>query len=453
VLLGLSAALLIVVLIGTVVGLRKTDVHLTARAQDAAQIGGPRLSAHVDGREVYLTGRGTESDVAHALALTAGIPGLRAIHTEVQIVAARTELEVDPEAVDPSVTVVVEDGRITLRGLVADDGSHAAILAAAEAAVGEDRVRDRLRETRAVKSVEWLGEVAPAIEAVAPFSHVTLAFGSGRVLVTGAVATVDVRARVAAALRSVGISAVVDSLSVTEPQQPWLSIERSPAGITLTGLVGREQLQKVLAAVEGTYGAIRISREALVLAPNSAEVDWPDQIAALIPSTSTLDPWSIRVDRGSIALFGVVTDPAAPARIAVVTARLGGNLVTTDLRLTPAAVIRELETVATGLEWFEGRDAVLTTEARAALDEMALVLLENSEVVIRVVGHPARHTDIVTDRENGMLRAAVVRSYLVGRGIDPTRVDAVGSPDATKTEGDAGRAAVTFVLAGARSEP
>jgi osmotically-inducible protein OsmY len=453
VLLGLSVALLLVVLVGTAVGLRKTDIHLTARVQDAADIGGPRLTAHVDGRDAYLTGRGTESDLVHALALTAGIPGLRAVHTEVQIVTARTDLQVDPEAVEPSVTVVLDDGRITLRGLVADDGSHASIVAAAEAAVGTDRVRDRLRETRAVKSAVWLEEVAPAIAAVASFSHVTLAFGNGRVLVTGAVATADVRARVADALQSAGIEAIVDSLTVTAPQHAWLSIERTPAGITLTGLVGREQLDSVLAAIEATYGPIPTTREALVLASNTVAVEWPDQIAELIPSTFALDPWKIRADGGEVSLFGVTSDPAAPARVEAVADRWGGNAVATDLRLTPAAVVSRLETKVIGLEWFEGRGVSLTSEAMLALNEVALVLFENPDVAISVVGHPARSKDIATDREDGLLRAGAVRSYVVSRGIDPARVDTAGSADAVTVDGVVVLPAIAFVLAGAGSAP
>jgi hypothetical protein len=187
--LGLTACLLSVIGVGTVVGVYKTDIHLTARVVDAAEIGGPQLSAHVDGRDAYLTGQGTESDLAHAIALTSGIPGLRSVRTEVGIVAARTDLVVDPEAGEPAVTVVFDRGRITLRGLVADDGSHDTILAAAEAAVGASLVRDRLQEYRGVKPVEWTEAIPAAIGVAASLPDVTLAFGEGRTLVTGAVAT------------------------------------------------------------------------------------------------------------------------------------------------------------------------------------------------------------------------------------------------------------------------
>jgi hypothetical protein len=447
----LAAGLALVVVVGAAVGVRKSDVHLTARVEDAAEIGGPRLSAHVDGRDAYLSGRGTESDLAHAMALTAGIPGLRTVRTEVEIVAARTQLEVDPEAVEPSVSVILDNGRITLRGLVADDGSHASILAAAEAAVGTDRVRDRLHQTRAVKSSEWLDDVAPAIAAVAPFPEVTLAFGADRVLVTGSVATAEVKAQVADALRSVGIDAGVESLTVIAPQQPWLNLERTSAGISMAGLIGRDQLQVILSAIDSTYGSVPTSRAELVLAVNSAEVAWPSNVAALLPSTFSLDPWTIRVDGNEISLFGVASDPAAPVRIAVVAERLSGERLVLDLHLTPAAVVLQLERTVSELDWFEGPGVVLTPETVLALDEMVYVLFGNPEVAIRVMGHPAQNEDIATDRENGLLRAATVRSYLVSRGIDPARVDAVGSPNAV--DGEETPAAITLVLAGAGSEP
>jgi hypothetical protein len=451
ILLGLSAGLLLTVVVGTVVGVVKTDNHLTARVQDAAEIGGPRLTAHVDGRDAYLAGRGTESDLIHALALTAGIPGLRTVRSEVQIVAARTELDVDPDTGDPSVTVVLDDGRITLRGLVADDGSHASIVAAAEAAVGSDRVRDRLQETRTVRSAEWLDDVAPAIAAMAPFSHVTLAFAGDRILVTGAVATVELKSEVAGALQVAGIDALVDALTVIAPEQPWLSIESGPSGIAMHGLIGREQLQTVMAAIEKTYGAIPVGRDALVLAANSAEVEWPGLVAALIPSTFALDPWSVRAEGGAIALFGVSADPAAPGRIGVVANRFAAGRLTTDLRLTPAAVVAQVGALGLGIDWFEGGTDTLDPWGVMVLDEMALVLFENPEVAIRVVGHAAVSKDIAADREAGLLRASAVRSYLVSRGVDPSRVDAVGSADTV--DGGLAPRPITFVLAGTRSEP
>jgi len=449
----LIATLVIVIVIGTIVGLHKTDVHLTARLQDAAEIGGPRLTAHVDGRDAYLGGRGTERDVAHALSLASGIPGLRTINIEAQVVAARTELDVDASAVEPSVTVVFDGGRITLRGLVADDGSHAAILSAAAKAVGADRVRDRLRETRTAKPAEWLQQVPQAIEVVAGLPAVTLAFGEDRVLVTGSVATDEIRTRVAAALDATGIAVVVDSLAVAEPESPWLHVERTGDRIVLRGLVGRDQLETVLVALETTYGFGASSRDEVVLSSNSARVDWPRLVAAVIPTTYALDPWTVSVDKRGLMLFGATSDAFAPARVATVVDRLDvEGSIQTDVRLAPTAIVGELSAAAKRLDWFGG-GGDLTPQATAALDDIAVKLLENQDVAIVVIGHPGGRTDIAADRENGLLRAVAVRSYLVQRGIDPARIEAEGHPTPVHVDGEPPVFAIDFVLAGGRSRP
>lgn len=446
--LGLAACLLSVVVVGTVIGVYKTDLHLTARVVDAAEIGGPQLSAHVDGRDAYLTGQGTESDLAHAIALASGIPGLRNVHAEVGIVAARTDLVVDPEAGEPAVTVVFDRGRITLRGLVADDGSRDTILAAAEAAVGASLVRDRLQEFRGVKPVEWTQMIPAAIGAAAGLPDVTLAFGEGRTLVTGAVATAEIKARVAAALLVAGVTAEVDSIRVIAPQEPWLQMERTNDEIVLTGLIGREDLDGVLAALEAVYGDLTVTRDALLLAGNSAEVDWPRQLASLIPSTAALLPWHLQGAGSGLALFGVSADPMAPARIAAVAARLDPSPAV-EVRLTPAAVVGQVAAMATGVEWFDGRSDSLQPDAKLLLDDVVDVLFANPEITLMIEARSVPRRDLERVRQSGVERAAAVRSYLVGKGLDPMRIVAIGSSEATEDPA----AAVVFVPGSPRSGP
>ena len=427
----LAVALVATAVAGTIVSVYKTDIHLTLRTQAAAEIGGPRLRAHVDGRDAYLTGEGTIGDLDHAMTLADGIPGLRVLRSEVEIVAARTDLAIDPTEADPSVTAVVSAGQITLRGLIPDDGSRDLIVAAAEAAVGAERVRDRLRETRTVKSASWLADVPPAIAAAAPFAGVTLSFGGGNAAVTGAVSTSGERDTLLTALVDAGVEVRSGSLSVTEPLQPWIAIDADGQGVTMKGRIGRTQLAVVLAALNEAYGAAATTRQATELAANSAEVAWPEIVSRLIPSTIALDSWSIRAGVEGVTLFGVASDPFLARRVTAVAERWqrAGVPIDLDIQLTPAAVVMEMNTVVGGVALF-GEDAALTTEGMTVLDEVAALLFVHRDIVIASEVWVRATGDIPHDRVASDEAAALVRSYVVSRGIDPLRVVAQGrGPD------------------------
>jgi outer membrane protein OmpA-like peptidoglycan-associated protein len=346
------------------------------------------------------------------------------------------------------VTVVFDRGRITLRGLVADDGSHDTILAAAEAAVGASLVRDRLQEYRGVKPVEWTEAIPAAIGVAASLPDVTLAFGEGRTLVTGAVATDEVKARVAAALRVVGVTAEVDSLRVVEPQEPWILMERTSDEIVLTGLVGRDDLDEILTTLQAVYGDLPVTRAELMLAGNSAEVEWPRQVASLIRSTSALVPWHLRAAAAGVSLFGVSEDPTAPSRVASVAARYE-PAPAVEVRLTTAAVVGQISAMTRGVQWFDGRTDSLEPDATLRLDAVVAVLFANPEVTLTIEARSAPRRDLDKVRQSGLERAAAVRSYLVARGLDPMRIEATGSSEATEDPA----AAVSFMPGRLRTRP
>src|SRR5690606_7949408 len=76
---------------------------------------------------------------------------------------------------------------------------------------------------------------------------------------------------------------------------------------------------------------------------------------------------------------------------------------------------------------FEVGKAILMKESRLLLDEAAQVLLDHPELIkVRIEGHTDSDGD---DQGNQILsqdRADAVRRYLISKGVDPSRLEAVG---------------------------
>jgi len=85
---------------------------------------------------------------------------------------------------------------------------------------------------------------------------------------------------------------------------------------------------------------------------------------------------------------------------------------------------------------FAHGSAQLEPKSKHTLDQVAQVILAHPEVNVTVEGH----TDDTGTRETNLAlskyRAETVRSYLIGRGVSPKRVSAVGiGPDRPLVQG------------------
>ena len=67
--------------------------------------------------------------------------------------------------------------------------------------------------------------------------------------------------------------------------------------------------------------------------------------------------------------------------------------------------------------------------ASTALDAAALILLDNPGVKVEVIGHTDNVGDPVVNGTLSLARAIAVRDYLMGVGIEPTRIRAYGNGD------------------------
>jgi outer membrane protein OmpA-like peptidoglycan-associated protein len=88
---------------------------------------------------------------------------------------------------------------------------------------------------------------------------------------------------------------------------------------------------------------------------------------------------------------------------------------------------------------FKRDSAVLLQASSAALDEVVKALKEFGGVRLRIEGHADESLDAERNRTVSQARAEAVRDYLVGKGVDAGRLEAVGYGDTRPREGTQGR--------------
>ncbi len=99
----------------------------------------------------------------------------------------------------------------------------------------------------------------------------------------------------------------------------------------------------------------------------------------------------------------------------------------------PAPVVQEAAPMKLVLEGvnFANDQAVLTTEAMAILDQAAETLKKWGDVKVEVAGHTDSSSGDDYNLALSQRRADVVRSYLVGKGVDGARLSAKGYGETT----------------------
>jgi len=75
---------------------------------------------------------------------------------------------------------------------------------------------------------------------------------------------------------------------------------------------------------------------------------------------------------------------------------------------------------------FDVDSAILDRSAQSALDEMSRVLNEFPKTAIIVQGHTSDEGSEAHNQELSERRAEAVRNFLIGRGVEPARMTAVG---------------------------
>ena len=89
-------------------------------------------------------------------------------------------------------------------------------------------------------------------------------------------------------------------------------------------------------------------------------------------------------------------------------------------------VVTEKQIILKQMVHFETGKATITPDSYPILDEVADVLIENPNIRIRVEGHTDSRGSAEYNLRLSQARADAVKQYLVSKGIDPSRIEAIG---------------------------
>lgn len=337
---------------------------------------------------------------------TAAVPTSAPVATTAAVVARAK----GPE--HAHLTATLQQGNLSIRGLISSREVASSIEGVADL-IYAPFVNSDLVVDENVAPAPWL-EGAPGAIAVLPIvSSAMIRFDEhGAVLVAAA----PDRARAAQLSLAVGTALgesveVFPLISVTELEPPVFDVMTDAEGsVVVSGLVpGAEIADAIVDSLESAYG--------------------PGVVIA-----------DIEVREGIGETFSLYRLPVALPLFAPFTQW--------ELHIVDDVITGTLRSGAS----FASGSATLTTELQALLDIAAGILVRNPTLAMQIEGH----TDAVGSSESNLVlsvaRAESARTYLVERGVDPGRLDALGHgevrpiADNGSKEGRAQNRRVEFLL-------
>ena len=87
--------------------------------------------------------------------------------------------------------------------------------------------------------------------------------------------------------------------------------------------------------------------------------------------------------------------------------------------------IERLRTTVTSMVYFDYDESAIREDARAALDRKVPILRANPSLTLRIEGHADERGSVEYNLALSLRRATAIRDYLVGFGIDASRLTVV----------------------------
>jgi len=195
-----------------------------------------------------------------------------------------------------------------------------------------------------------------------------------------------------------------------------------PDAATKAQLLGR------LAAVHGDRRIVdRVQVEAVASPPN-----WGQYAAAMItPSLASVASGLLEINGQAVRLAGEVGSQSLRQELisGLNQASNGSYTVTDALRVSGAQAMLDA-VLANRIIEFQSNSALLTDAAKRILDDMAVPLAQTHGERLLLVGHTDEVGTHAANMALSQVRAAAVKQYLIGKGIDGGRMDTIGrGPD------------------------
>ncbi len=230
------------------------------------------------------------------------------------------------------------------------------------------------------------------------------------------------------------VTALTWLLAAPASAQTPAGAEAAAAGRVVAGGAVPDEATKaeVLARLRELYGAANVVDQievgGVVSPPN-----WTANVQKVLsPQIKQVKRGQLSIDGTQIALYGDVADEGQRQQLAtMMSSGLGQNYTIKNGLRVPASGQDLLDrTLANRIIEFETGSATLTPKGRVILDEMAAVLPKLSGRKIEIVGHTDNSGSRALNLALSQSRAETVKSYLAGKGIEPSVLSAVGvGPD------------------------
>jgi OOP family OmpA-OmpF porin len=415
----------LVLVVSTVVwAIPHEEAVLADRAEQALAAAGFPVTVDFSGRDAVLSGTVDSVDgPEEAIEIVAAVDGVRHVTSNLEVAAVTVPLR------DPSVTVAVSGGRMTLSGLVPDQATSTAIVAAAVGRFGADAVTNEMTVADDVESADWLDRVGEAIADLGSLDNGSAVFGVDGVTLAGVAASPD-------AIDSLQTSMellfgdelpVTNRLSVAALASPSLSVSAAGGTVELSGsMPDQASVDALVTAAISQFGSDGVTSTLVVGEVGSPE--WLVRLPDLFSAAGGLESWAATIGSGRLDLtgFGADATSVAGAKEAIETLALPDVEATVDIEIDPTALAAMLTRLAAGTVTFAPGSATLTGSSSEVLDEIATLLLANPSTSLSVEGYTEELGSTEIAREVSEAEAITVIDSLVGAGVDSARLTAIG---------------------------
>jgi OOP family OmpA-OmpF porin len=214
---------------------------------------------------------------------------------------------------------------------------------------------------------------------------------------------------------------------------PAAGAEPGAEPVVVTGTVADEASKAaILGRLREVYGAARVVDQ-LSIGTVSAPANWNAHMAKLIgPSLKLVTRGQLMVDGNAVSLRGDVAGEAQRQQVAADIAAGLNPTYTVDngLRVVESGQVVLDAALKDRIIEFESGKATLTESGRAILDEMSVALLKVKGRKVAVIGHTDNAGPRARNLSLSRARAAAVKAYVVGKGVDPGSIAVSGQgPD------------------------
>lgn len=421
----LFAFWVILVLVALVWGVDNAEATLGSSARRSLAADGHAIVVDFSGRDARLVGAvASESEAADIVESIDALPGVRDVDSEIVVAAPAT-----PTMVNPEIAVRLVGDAVSISGLVPNEGVETDLVEAAEDQFGAGAVVNTLVVSAEVEPQPWLGRIQDV------FAHLgALRSGGFTARTAGLEIEGEVISETARDSTIEEITLVLDELlpvsgkiTIAVLPPPTFAASGGDGVVTLGGVLpDSDTIESIAAAAQRIHSGstiVNLMETGAVAGPM-----WLESIDGLLDVVTRLDPWSINIADGTVAIVGLALDQELLAAVSLLTEEVvsGELAVVTDVEIDPASVATQLTQLLEGNATFEPNGTTLSSEGIALLDSAVAILNANPSAVLVVAGHTDNEGDAADNKALSQRRADVVVAYLVRGGIASSRLTAIG---------------------------